>query len=708
MRNRLANALLVIGLLIISSTAVVAYLTRAVLDRDAFSSRIVASLDRPAVAALVAESIADGVVAANRDLTGIRPVIATFAQAVVGSAAFRALARRAAGEAHRAVFSEGAEQVLLSVPDVGVLLRGTLQTVSPDIARRVPTDVQTVIQTRLTGSIATRVLGALRALARIRDVARFGLVLGLLVVVGSIVVAGERRQGLLNAGIGLLAVAAIIALVQPLGGTVLTGAIGDPTLRAAAGDVWNAFASGLRPWAIGLAAGALAVISAAAAFLDRIVLRDVARRGLMEVAARQASRGHEAARVALLLVFGAFAIAAPLAVLATAVVVVGACIVVLAVNALVTLVAPFREMAAARTDQLRLNPALGVALGCVTVVAAGVGLVAVTQRVRPARAAVAETGGTLECNGAVELCDRRLDEITLAGAHNAQGSSDNPHWMFPNQDANIAQLLRRGVRAFMIDVWTGHPVGDVIKTDFASEEERRKFESAIGPEAFAAAMRIRDRLVGEGGAPGLFMCHGFCELGALPFDTALAQVQAFLVTNPSDIVLLIVEDHAPAADIVAAFERGGLTDYVYRGPSRGPFPTLREMIVTNQRLFVMAENDTGDIPWYHLAYDVMQETPYTFHAPDDFSCRLNRGERANPLFLMNHWIESTPAPRPSNAAIVNAEAELVARARQCRRERGKLPNVIAVDFAATGDVVEAAAVLNGLTATGAGSTPPRR
>ena len=46
--------------------------------------------------------------------------------------------------------------------------------------------------------------------------------------------------------------------------------------------------------------------------------------------------------------------------------------------------------------------------------------------------------------------------------------------------------------------------------------------------------------------------------------------------------------------------------------------------------------------------------------------------------------------------IVNAEPAILARAALCRKERGKLPNVIAVDFAATGDIVRAAAVLNGL------------
>ncbi|HWO15033.1 MAG TPA: lipase maturation factor family protein, partial [Polyangiaceae bacterium] len=40
---------------------------------------------------------------------------------------------------------------------------------------------------------------------------------------------------------------------------------------------------------------------------------------------------------------------------------------------------------------------------------------------------------------------------------------------------------------------------------------------------------------------------------------------------------------------------------------------------------------------------------------------------------MNHWIETTPAPKPSNAAIVNAYDFLLKRARLVRRVRGEEP-----------------------------------
>ena len=63
---------------------------------------------------------------------------------------------------------------------------------------------------------------------------------------------------------------------------------------------------------------------------------------------------------------------------------------------------------------------------------------------------------------------------------------------------------------------------------------------------------------------------------------------------------------------------------------------------------------------------------------------------------MNNWIDTTPSPKPSNAAIVNAYDALLARARQCQKERGRRPNLIAVDFYRTGDLFRVARTLNGV------------
>ena len=94
----------------------------------------------------------------------------------------------------------------------------------------------------------------------------------------------------------------------------------------------------------------------------------------------------------------------------------------------------------------------------------------------------------------------------------------------------------------------------------------------------------------------------------------------------------------------------------------------------------------------HLLESVEHARP----GAQQFSCRPNRGGTGGSLFQINHWIETLPAPKPSNAAIVNAHEFLLGRARECHKERGKLPNILAVDFAMTGDVVGVAAELNGL------------
>jgi hypothetical protein len=118
------------------------------------------------------------------------------------------------------------------------------------------------------------------------------------------------------------------------------------------------------------------------------------------------------------------------------------------------------------------------------------------------------------------------------------------------------------------------------------------------------------------------------------------------------------------------------------------------MVESDQRVLVMAENVSAGVDWYHPAFEVLQETPYRFHDPSEFSNQPNRGGTGGSLLLLNHWIETTPLPKPSNAAIVNAHDALMARIRACRRERGRIPNLVAVDFYATGDLVQVVRELN--------------
>jgi|SRR5215208_7889033 len=105
----------------------------------------------------------------------------------------------------------------------------------------------------------------------------------------------------------------------------------------------------------------------------------------------------------------------------------------------------------------------------------------------------------------------------------------------------------------------------------------------------------------------------------------------------------------------------------------------------------------GDIPWLHRQFDVVQETPYEFKTVGDLeapeSCRPNEGAPGNPLFLLNHWVDTSPYFLPRNARRVNAYEALLRRARRCMSERKRFPNLVTVDFFDEGDVVRVAKTL---------------
>jgi hypothetical protein len=273
-------------------------------------------------------------------------------------------------------------------------------------------------------------------------------------------------------------------------------------------------------------------------------------------------------------------------------------------------------------------------------------------------------------------------------------------WMFPQQQAGIPTQLEDGVRALLIDVHYGFPGGSRIKTDLSERRPTREtMTDLLGQEGVDAALRIRDRLVGvDEGQRGLYLCHGFCELGASELGPTLRTIRDFLVRRPGEVLLVVVEDYVSPRDLAAVFEESGLAERVYRGPSGPPWPTLRELVESGENAIVFLESGNGGVDWLRPAFELIQETPYTFHAPGEFSCRPNRGSPSAGLFLVNHWIETTPTPLPSNAAIVNARAVLLTRARECAGERGMLPNILAVDFYRSGDLFGVVDTLNRVTA----------
>jgi hypothetical protein len=307
------------------------------------------------------------------------------------------------------------------------------------------------------------------------------------------------------------------------------------------------------------------------------------------------------------------------------------------------------------------------------------------------------------CNGSAELCDRTIDEVAFASTHNSMSAADQEGWLFAQHERAIPSQLEAGFRGLLIDTHDGVETDRGVYTLLdQGSKSREKLVDTVGEEFVDTAERLRSRIGYEGGGdPEVYLCHAYCEVGSTKAENAFQWIRDFLVENPYEVLLLSIEDDADLDDTAAAFKDSGLLDYVWRRDlAAGRFPTLREMIETGQRVIVMVEDDPGDVPWMHSQFDLVQETPFSFDSPAALappaSCRPNRGASDNPLLLLNHWVDTSPAPRPSNARKINAEEFVLDRARACERIRETLPNMVAVDFYAEGDVTGAVEELNGV------------
>jgi hypothetical protein len=65
------------------------------------------------------------------------------------------------------------------------------------------------------------------------------------------------------------------------------------------------------------------------------------------------------------------------------------------------------------------------------------------------------------------------------------------------------------------------------------------------------------------------------------------------------VLVVINQDYVKPEDFVGALRDAGLDKLAYRGPTSGRWPTLRQMIASDQRVLFLAENEAGGAPWYH-------------------------------------------------------------------------------------------------------------
>ncbi len=710
-RACLASVCAGIGILALTLGILLGYSSRVAFNSEAFADRVAAGLGDPRVASLIADRLTAGLIAQERDLTAYAPLINGSIRTLVASEPFRGIVRRAARVSHQTTMSGRSRKLLLNLTDAGVILRSALSA-NPELAKKIPLKISVLVGDLGEAPGGQTAVDLVR-LARRSRLSALGLLLfGVAMSALGIALSPSRRTTLFRFGVTLAVIGLLLRLIVRFGGAVLAGLAVDPATGQALAGFWHAFLDDFMTWALVLGGIGLVLVAAVNSVFERVRLDDLGRTAWGWFFGPTTNTWRWSLRGLILLLAGGFLSLAPSAALTLLAILGGLIIAFIGLQelfGLLLLALPELDMtketpgpSAAGKRALPLSRVLLV--GAAAVLMIGVGAFFMAR----ASETVAVSGTIDACNGYPELRDRPLDQVVFPASHNSMAGADIRDWLFPNQEKGIAGQLTDGIRAFLIDAHYGVPVGDKIKTLLENEENaRQKYEAALGKEGIEAAMRIRDRLVGsEEGERDVYMCHGFCELGASALVPVLEQIREFLVMKPNEVLILIIQDEGVTPqDIEKCFQKSGLMDFVYQGPAAPPWPTLRQMVATEQRVVVMTENTSAGVPWIHPAFEVMQETPYSFHDPSEFSCRPNRGGRSGSLLLLNHWIETAPAPLPSNAETVNAYDFLLDRARRCQEQRGKLPNLVAVDFYRTGDLLAVIETLNGIK--GGGLRPSR-
>jgi hypothetical protein len=473
---------------------------------------------------------------------------------------------------------------------------------------------------------------------------------------------------------------------------IAAAAIQDPTERELVRGLVRSFFGDLNNWAWFFCGFGILIAAGASSQLERVDPLLTARRAVNHLITPPIRPARRLAWGLMLLAIGLFAILYPLEALRSSIILAGIMSAYAGIREVFRILREALDRGRAATI-MQSDRSLALPFVAAVALLPIVGALWIVRKdpaIQPAPDA-----DVTACNGYAELCDRRVDEVAFAGAHNAMSNQTIPGWMFPHHEADIPQQLADGIRALLIDVHRGFPGGARIKTDMSTEPNAEKIAKAVGQEGYDAALRIRNRLVGvDEGNPGLYLCHGFCELGSYTLTPLLTEIRSFLVGHPDEVLLMIIEDYVPPADLAHAFDQSGLTDFVYQGPGQPKWPTLRELIISGRRVIVFIESGRPGIAWLRPAFESFRETPYTFHKPDEFTCAANRGGNAGSLFLLNHWIDTAPAPRPSNAQVVNSFPVLSQRAFLCAKERAHIPNIIAVDFYRTGDLLRVVNQIN--------------
>jgi hypothetical protein len=676
---------------------------REVLNGSRFASHADAVRKDPHVSGLIGVEISDQLIRRDQNLVALRPAIETVTASLVRSSTFTPIVESAIRQIHESLTKPGSKQVLLRLADVSAVLVAALKTIAPGIAASVPPDLDVRLADVGSQTFAARTLHLTHTVGLLAWL----LPLLALLCVGLAIWLSERRQrAFAQVGLAILASGVIVGCVCVIA-SLLASAADVKNLRGALiAATWHEFGRAFWAAAMILLAAGCVVFAAAAAHLPRWSVAAIERSLVDWVRNPDPRPRRQVVSGAIMIVVGAAALIRPL--LTARVLVVLAGLAVLAAGISRISEASARAMAVSETQDATVDavkprwaPRAVVGIGAAALITyLVIAAVPVNQHV-PAHASASVKVDRRACNGYVALCSRAYDKVAYAATHNSMSAADEPGWFIPEQPTGIIGQLNAGVRTLLIDTWYGRQTaraGLVTNVGAGKDDAMAEARAEYGKAVVDSALRVRSALhLTPHGPTEPYLCHAVCELGSTRWLPVMQDIRGWLASHPREVLTFIIEDSVSADDTAKIFEQAGLMRYVHTQAAGRSWPTLGEMVSSGKRVVVFMQRNSGGTahPWLLKAWDWIQDTPYDNPTQAALNCKLLRGSAEDTLFLITNIITRF-ATRVTDSEKLNAFAALYSYATRCKRERGLLPNFLAVDYFNKGNVFAVVNRLNGV------------
>ena len=197
----------------------------------------------------------------------------------------------------------------------------------------------------------------------------------------------------------------------------------------------------------------------------------------------------------------------------------------------------------------------------------------------------------------------------------------------------------------------------------------------------------------EGGrhAARIYLCHNYCEFGAVRFSSVLGDVKTFLESHPDDVVILDIQDATSPADTAAGDHCGGAGrpgSPCWRGQAAAHAAGADRRRHQPRRLRRGGRSRRPGLVPAH----VRLVPGDAVHLPERRCLRLqpqpwdDGGTAAAGQPLGEREGPRQTRPRPPQGQSEGRGLRRAGWSAACGK-RGRMPNIIAVDFAGRGDLV---------------------